>query len=151
MYTKDVFSDPFPFGYLWVKWPKNSMPAHSEAISLNWKTSSKPDEIFLSRFVCTVAYKTIVYTSFYRVAYGYRVLSVRTLRAATNESQKTRNKKQNGLAHLRFLVCVTPKQKKNIAWFGNQVFSKTCVKQPINNLSQVTWLCTWLVKWDVAD
>ena len=34
------------------------------------------------------------------------------LRAATNESQKTRNKKQNGLAHLRFLVCVTPKQKK---------------------------------------
>ena len=28
--------------------------------------------------------------------------------------KKTRNKKQNGLAHLRFLVCVTPKQK-NIA------------------------------------
>ena len=35
------------------------------------------------------------------------------LRAATNESQKTRNKKQNGLAHLQFLVCVTPKQKKH--------------------------------------
>ena len=35
------------------------------------------------------------------------------LRAATDESQKTRNKKQNGLAHLRFLVCVTPKQKKH--------------------------------------
>ena len=34
------------------------------------------------------------------------------VRAATNESQKTRNKKQNGLAHLRFLVCVTPKQKR---------------------------------------
>ena len=38
---------------------------------------------------------------------------VHALRAATNESQKTRNKKQNGLAHLRFLVCVTPKQKKH--------------------------------------
>ena len=35
-----------------------------------------------------------------------------SLRAATNESKKTRNKKQNGLAHLRFLVCVTPKQQK---------------------------------------
>ena len=28
------------------------------------------------------------------------------------KKQETRNKKQNGLAHLRFLVCVTPKQKK---------------------------------------
>ena len=37
-----------------------------------------------------------------------------SLRAATNESQKTRNKKQNGLAHLQFLVCVTPKQKKTL-------------------------------------
>ena len=36
----------------------------------------------------------------------------KNLRAATNESQKTRNKKQNGLAHLRFLVCVTPKQQQ---------------------------------------
>ena len=37
------------------------------------------------------------------------------VRAGANESQKTRNKKQNGLAHSRFIVCVTPKQKKNIA------------------------------------
>ena len=36
------------------------------------------------------------------------------LRAVTNESKKTRNKKQNGLAHLRFLVCVTPKQNKTL-------------------------------------
>ena len=35
----------------------------------------------------------------------------RLLRAATDESQKTRNKKQNGLAHSRFIVCVTPKKK----------------------------------------
>ena len=25
-------------------------------------------------------------------------------------------------------------------------FSETCVKQPINNLSQVTLLCTWLTR-----
>ena len=37
-----------------------------------------------------------------------------SLRAATNESQKTRNKKQDGLAHSRFIVCVTPKQKKTL-------------------------------------
>ena len=29
------------------------------------------------------------------------------------KKQETRIKKQNGLAHLRFLVCVTPKQKNN--------------------------------------
>ena len=31
-----------------------------------------------------------------------------------SKKQETRNKKQNGLAHLQFLFCVTPK-KKNIA------------------------------------
>ena len=28
--------------------------------------------------------------------------------------RESKNKKQNGLAHLRFLVCVTPKQKKTL-------------------------------------
>ena len=37
------------------------------------------------------------------------------LKPGANESQKTINKKQNGLAHLRFIVCVTPKQTKNIS------------------------------------
>ena len=40
------------------------------------------------------------------------------------KKQETRNKKQNGLAHTRFIVCVTPKQKKNIAWFENQVLAE---------------------------
>ena len=66
------------------------------------------------------------------------------LRAAANESQKTRNKKQIGLAYLQFLVCVIPKQKKHC--LIREFFSETSVKQPINNLSQVTWLCTWLAK-----
>ena len=30
------------------------------------------------------------------------------------KKHETRNKKQNGLAHLRFLVCVTPKQQKTL-------------------------------------
>ena len=30
------------------------------------------------------------------------------------KKQETRIEKQNGLAHLRFLVCVTPKQKKTL-------------------------------------
>ena len=38
-----------------------------------------------------------------------------SIKPGANESQKTRNKKQNGLAHSRFIVCVTPEQKKNIA------------------------------------
>ena len=37
-----------------------------------------------------------------------------SFRASANESQKTRNKKQNGLAHSRFIVCVTQKQKKTL-------------------------------------
>ena len=36
------------------------------------------------------------------------------VRAGANESQKTRNKKQNGLAHSRFIVCVTLKKKKKL-------------------------------------
>ena len=32
-----------------------------------------------------------------------------------SKNKKQKNKNQNGLAHSRFIVCVTPKQKKNIA------------------------------------
>ena len=66
----------------------------------------------------------------------------RTVRAGANESKKTRNKKQNGLAHSRFIVCVTPKQKKHCL-IQESCLSGTCAKQPINNISEVTWLCTW--------
>ena len=36
-------------------------------------------------------------------------------KAQHKRESKTTNKKQDGLAHSRFIVCVTPKQKKNIA------------------------------------
>ena len=39
-------------------------------------------------------------------------LDQKAVKPGGNESQKTRNKKQNGLAHSRFIVYVTPKQKK---------------------------------------
>ena len=73
-------------------------------------------------------------------------LDQKAVMPGANESQKTRNKKQNALAHSQFIICVTPKQKKNIPSFENHVFSRKCAKQPINNLSPVTWLCTWLAK-----
>ena len=44
------------------------------------------------------------------------------VKPGANESEK--NKRQNGLAHSRFIVCVTPKQKKNIAWFENHVLAE---------------------------
>ena len=62
------------------------------------------------------------------------------------KKQETRNKKQNGLAHSRFIVCVTPKQKKKHCLIRESSFSGACAKEPINNLSQVTWLFTWLPK-----
>ena len=67
------------------------------------------------------------------------------VRAATDESQKTRNKKQNGLAHSRFIVCSLRNKKKHCL-IRESSFSGACAKEPINNLSQVTWLCTWLPK-----
>ena len=91
-----------------------------------------------------------VYLIFSTGGQTQKQLALLTLRAAANESQKTRNKKQNGLALSRFIVCVTPKQKKHcLIW--ESCFSETCVKQLINNLFQVTWLWSWLAKWDVAD
>ena len=48
------------------------------------------------------------------------------LRAAANESQKTRNKKQNGLAHSRFIVCVSPKQKKHCLIRGSGFKRNMC-------------------------
>ena len=48
------------------------------------------------------------------------------LRPSANERQKTRNTKENGLAHPRFIVCVTPKINKikkhcfAKRYFGNQ-------------------------------
>ena len=62
------------------------------------------------------------------------------------KKQETRNKKQNGLAHSRFIVCVTPKQTKKHCLIRESSFSGACAKEPIDNLSQVTWLCTWLPK-----
>ena len=40
IYTIDMFSDLFPRSQWLVKLPKNTMPANSEVISLNWKTNS---------------------------------------------------------------------------------------------------------------
>ena len=55
----------------------------------------------------------VVYNQAYNPA--YRLFGVSLSPARTRvKKQETRNTKQNGLAHSRFIVCVTPKQK-NIA------------------------------------
>ena len=64
------------------------------------------------------------------------------LKPGANESQKTRNKKQNSLAYSRFNVCITPKQNKHCL-IRESRFSGICAKHPINSISEVTWLCTW--------
>ena len=72
----------------------------------------------------------------------------RTLRAATDESQKTRNKKQETKRFSTFAVYRLrhSETKKKHCLIRESSFSGACAKEPINNLSQVTWLCTWLPK-----
>ena len=82
----------------------------------------------------------------YEIRYWSFFLSVTLyLKPGANESQKTCNKKQNGLAHSRFIVCVTLKQKKHCL-IRQSCLNGICAKQPINNISEVTWLCTWFPK-----
>ena len=69
--------------------------------------------LYLTRRICPYAYIWISNTMCYLGPPQTKV-----------KKQETRNKKQNGLAHSRFIVCVTPKQKNNIAWFENQVLAE---------------------------
>ena len=80
------FSDPFPRGQWWVKLPKIACLRTQRRYRKDSQTrfAVKIAAIFLSRSVCTVTYKTIVSTYFLRVAYIYRVLSVRALTAGTH-------------------------------------------------------------------
>ena len=79
---------------------------------------------------------------------GYK-LYITPFKPDANESPKTRNKKQNGLAHSRFIFFVTSKPKKIL--LDSRIMLRTCAKQPINNISEVTWLCTWFPKCGDAD
>ena len=76
------------------------------------------------------------------------VKRVSRLRAATDESQKTRNKKQETKRFSTFAVYRLrhSETKKKHCLIRESSFSGACAKKPINNLSQVTWLCPWLPK-----
>ena len=69
-------------------------------------------------------------------------------RAATDESQKTRNKKQETKRFSTFAVYRLrhSETKRKHCLIRESSFNGACAKEPINNLSQVTWLCTWLPK-----
>ena len=83
IYTIDTFSDPFPRGQWWVQLPKITCMRTQRRYRRERQTrfAVQIAAIFLSRSVCTVTNKAVVSTSFFRVAYGYHVLSVRTLDA----------------------------------------------------------------------
>ena len=102
----------------------------------NYDSELRNNSILPSPIVCTIYHSRIsnrfwVKLCLLTIGPGPVSRSTRSLGPPQTrvKKQETRIKKQNGLAHLRFLVCVTPKQKtkKNIAWFENQVFSETCV------------------------
>ena len=79
------------------------------------------------------------------------------IKPSANERQKNRNTKQNGLSSASLwnkkqtLFCETMFWESSSVWFEKHVFIGTCAKKPINNLSQVTWLCTWFPTRGVAD
>ena len=74
--------------------------------------------------------------------------TVLTVKAAANESQKTRNKKQETKRFSTFAVYRLrhSETKKKHCLIRESCLNGTCAKQPINNISEVTWLCTWLAK-----
>ena len=47
--------------------------------------------------------------------YAFANAQTKARRKRESKKHETRNNKQNGLAHSRFIVCVTPKQTKTIA------------------------------------
>ena len=76
----------------------------------------------------------------------------RGLNPDANESKKTRNKKQETKRFSTFAVYrLRHSETKKHCLNRESCLSGTCAKQPINNISEVTWLCTWFPKWGVAD
>ena len=64
-------------------------------------------------------------------------------RESKNTKQKTRNKT---VKHSRDLSSASLRNKKKHCLIRESCLSGTCAKQPINNISEVTWLCTWFPK-----
>ena len=98
-------------------------------------------------YFITIIFDIQCYDFVSRAPSRYYNFSLVTLRAATDESQKTRNKNQETKRFSTFTVSRLrhPETKKHCL-IRELSFSGACAKEPINNLSQVTWLCTWLPK-----
>ena len=62
--------------------------------------------------------------------------------------RESKNKKQETKRFSTFAVYRLrhSETKKKHCLIRESSFSGACAKEPINNLSQVTWLCTWLPK-----
>ena len=78
------------------------------------------------------------------------MISKVSLKPGAKKLQKTQNKKHEPKWFSTSAVYRLSRRNKKHCFakqrFANQTLldSRTCAKQPINNLSQVTWLCTWL-------
>ena len=71
-----------------------------------------------------------------------------TAKGRHKRESKTRNKKQGTKRFSTFAVSRLrhSETKKNHCLIRESCLNGTCAKQPINNISEVTWLCTWFPK-----
>ena len=76
-------------------------------------------------------------------------LALPGLIAKARRKRESKNKKQETKRFSTFAVYrlrhSETKEKKHCL-IRESCFSGTCAKQPINNISEVTWLCTWFQK-----
>ena len=78
----------------------------------------------------------------------FLVLHGITIVAKGRHRRESKNKKQETKRFSTFAVYRLrhSETKKKHCLIRESSFSGACAKEPINNLSQVTWLCTWLPK-----
>ena len=69
-----------------------------------------------------------------------------TVRAAANESQKNTKQETKRFSTFAVYRLSHSETKKKHCLIRESCLNGTCVKQPINDISEVTWLCTWFPK-----
>ena len=68
------------------------------------------------------------------------------LKPGANESKKNTKQKTKWFSTYTVYRLRRSETKKQQRLIRKSCFSGTCAKQPINNISEVTWLCTWFPK-----
>ena len=68
------------------------------------------------------------------------------LKPGANESQKNTKQATKRFSTFAVYRLHHSETTKKHCLIRESCFSGTCAKQPINNISEVTWLCTWFPK-----